>query len=308
MILFKQNFELLSKKPMWTFGEDNEPIMVENIYDDLEVIRIYRSNIGIPDKYYDIPIEKITMVMELGTFFFKTKRDCKKFSKLAASDQGRLCILENSFECAKRNNYIIKFKEEKPVKDGLYVIKDFENALFSFCEIKDLVYINDHNEICNFEIADEVVEDYLIKYISTIDISSRHDLHYERVIFEIYTENKKVYINHMYVRDVGITKKEIFFFSRILNYPILGTREAKIFLINNDINEYIDNKQKEQIDLRIFEEERERKRNLKATIINLCRNYIWEHKFEVFQNISKIIKFIKNINNVEEPEMQPQSA
>ena len=132
MILFKQNFELLSKKPMWTFGENNEPIMVENIYDDLEVIRIYRSDIGIPDKYYDIPIEKITLVMELGTFFFKSKRDCEKFSKLATSDQGRLCILENSFECAKRNNCITKFKEEKPVKDGMYVIKDLKMHYFHF--------------------------------------------------------------------------------------------------------------------------------------------------------------------------------
>lgn len=295
MTLYTRNFEVLSKNPLWTFGQDNEPELVQNIYDDIEVIRIYRYGMN-SDKYYDIPIERITPVIEFGTFFFTSKEDCEKFKKHASSDVGRVCILENSFECSKRSKNITRFKENEdiPIENGIYVIKDFESSLFSFCEITDLVYIDENYEICDFKVADEDVEDYLVKYVKTIDAESRHSLNYERMIFEIYSEDGYVYINHFYIHDVGLTKRGLFFYTRILNYPIIGKREAELFLIKCDINQYIDSKQEEQIEMQLSDEEKERKKKLRMKIMTLCGSYVWEHKFELISNIKKIITTMKS--------------
>ncbi len=109
MLMFT-NFDVLSENPLWTYDENNEPVMVQNTYNTMEVIKYYP--LGRERKFnIDIPIEDpITPFFPYGTFFFKTENECKRFASCVDTLEGQQTLLENAFSASKQNKSIVKMK------------------------------------------------------------------------------------------------------------------------------------------------------------------------------------------------------
>lgn len=297
MLVRNINFEVLSKQPLYIIGENNKPMVVQNKYDYIEVIRCYQDDNCL--LYFDIPIEKITIFFEQGLIFFKSKEDCIKLSKNINTNLGKQTLIENALEVSKKNKSITKFSldAEHPVDYGLYVIKDIDDCCSKIISSSEVCYIDENNEVKDFKIAGKNEDYYLKKYISMLNIEHRHNLKLERIIFEIYSENDKVYINHFYISDFGYRYSEpILFFSRIMGYPICtNKRLAKKFLkyqAKEGINygSIVEDAQEVTQYVKIKENIEQRKIQLKNKIVSLCFKFVWDQVGKLVNaGIAKVI-------------------
>lgn len=277
------NYELLSTNPLWILDDDNEPQVIKNKYDNLEVIRVY-DNTNSEFNHYDYPIEPlVTYIPEIGEIFFKTQNDALRHSSLMSSESGILTLLDNGFEQSRHNKAIDEFKKLKPVENGLYVIPEFDEALVipSSEWINTICYLSE-NGVESVKNADENINFYLHKYLNMIDIETRHNLENERLVFEIYTEMDKVYINHFFVKYHNCPSGP-FYITRIMNYIVCPNKcvaETTLSRIESGNWNILKPMVRTQTVVDMSDAEiakREQRKAIVGSVARFVGNYAWDH-------------------------------
>lgn len=300
MDIKKYEIEILSKEPLWTFDENYNPVLFPNTYDTIEVIRCYPDIERTSGWYIDIPIENnITILSPYGTFFFKKKETCMLYCETIGSELGKQTLLENAFEDSKHNKNIEKFKynEKYPVKNGLYIIKNFDDIRYTNGSFGNTCYLDENIDVKDFEYTDENSDYYLKKYIKMIDIEILHNLKEERIIFEIYVENETVYINHLFIHcfgDIAPARTNILLYTRILNYPIVESKfsaERLSYNMKQFGNMYATELVRSESILNArehYERVKIAKRKMWIKILTECGTFLWKNKNTIISLFKKL--------------------
>jgi hypothetical protein len=285
MKLPETGYELLSTKPLWILDDNNKPVKIENRYDTLEVFRIWDSaEIGNVLHYIDIPVERpIMFVPLLGSIFFGTYQDAERHSSSINTESGLITLIENSFETTKHNSIIVEFDEYNKVEDGLYTIAGFDEALE--CDddhwLKTLRYLDKDDKCVKIKQSTEDVDFYLSKYLHMNDIETRHDVSRERLIFEIYSECGKVYINHIFI-NMGSKPSDVFYYTRIMNYPLFSDSKNAVayrtaaMKYRNSVAQNVIKTEMQCNDILTKRTERDQARARRAHIIGSVKSFIWD--------------------------------
>lgn len=282
------NYQLLSTHPLWILDDENHPVVVQNKYDNLEMIRVYDNGNTGKYNYCDYPIEPlITYVPELGVLFFKTYEDAIRYASLMSDKSGVLTIFENGFEASRHNKVIVEFDEHKKVKNGVYTIAEYDDALIipDYEWIHDIHYISEKG-VEKVKHSDENINFYLHKYMNMIDIETRHNLENERLFFEVYSECGKVYINHFFIR---YHQQPVipFYFTRIMNYVICSSKSqadaiksktknggwditTDMFHIQSSIESHLNDQAR-----------KEARKEICKKVIQYAGSFVWDHLDDV---------------------------
>lgn len=298
-MLLGTDFEVLSEYPLWTYDEKNKPVLIQNTFDNINVIRYWpmgKKN----NHFYDIPIEKpITVFMPFGTFFFSTQEECARFAKRIDTQEGKQTVLENSFESSRKNKTIVKMKCKDDIKNGIYSVKALDDLICDY-DLFQLRYINENNEIEEVHnITNEnVIGKYIGEYMNMYNFTERHNLKYERVLFELYKEGNSLYINHIFISAGSFYAcTDILLNSRIMNYPICSSPSyAKSLQITLNYGGYgamsMQSSQQMLSNIKDAKARKERKRKLAIDIAKMCGDFAWKHKQEIFMGIKKLAAMV----------------
>lgn len=294
-------FEVLSKDPLWTFGWNNEPVLIQNTFNNLEIIKCYPY--GREYKYcVEIPIEDpITPFFPYGTFFFKTESQCAKYKDYVNTLEGQQTLLENAFSASRNNKIITKFKldpcDDEEIENGIYSIKDFDELLSDSTILnRYLCYVDcEENEIRKINPANTTLEKYLRDYCKMFDLVKNRNFVWERLVFEIYKEDGNLYINHLFLQsDISKIMSDVFVCTRIMNYPICPTElDARRVRILNQfdapITKIMDDAQRSIVSDKKYIAEKERKRRLINKILKMCAETLWNHKGTIISGLKTLI-------------------
>lgn len=290
-MLLGTDFEVLSEYPLWTYGEDNKPVLILNTFDDINVIRYWpmgKKN----HHFYDIPIEKpITVFMPFGTFFFTTQEECARFAKQIDTQEGKQTVLENSFESSRKNKTIVKMRCKDEIKNGIYSVKALDDLICAY-DLFQMRYINENNgieEVRNVT-SENIIGKYIGEYMNMYNFTERHNLKFERVLFELYKEGNNLYINHIFISAGSYYAfTDILLNSRIMNYPICSSPlDANRLQITLKYGGYSAmSMQSSQQMLSNIKETKARKERRKKLAINIAK-FAWKHKHEIIMGIKTL--------------------
>lgn len=212
--------KILNDKPLYKYNASEAAIeRIENEYSDKKVIR-YEDFDG---DYYDVPIEKnLTIDHRSGDIFFESLQVAEAFrhSIAAIENGGTQTLLENFCELSKRNEGILEFSEFGKVENGLYSVPGLDSCIPADSWVHDLIYLDENNNIRKIKRPTKELDEYIVKYMRMYSLE-RYDSNYERIIFEVYSEQGFVYINHFTVQDCVEPHGPIYT-SRINNYVCFG--------------------------------------------------------------------------------------
>jgi hypothetical protein len=212
--------KILNDKPLYKYNASEAAIeRIENEYSDKKVIR-YEDFDG---DYYDIPIEKnLTIDHRSGDIFFESLQVAEAFrhSIAAIENGGTQTLLENFCELSKRNEGILEFSEFGKVENGLYSVPGLDSCIPVDSWVHDLIYLDENNNIRKIKRPTPELDEYIVKYMRMYSLE-KYDSNYERIIFEVYSEQGFVYINHFTVQDCVEPHGPIYT-SRINNYVCFG--------------------------------------------------------------------------------------
>ena len=221
-------FDLLSMNPLWVIDDNGEITMIQNICDSENVIRVWDVGHYRDGKHYiDYPIEKSIMyIPKLGTIFFSTSEEAVRSASLTTSESGWQCLIDNAMEMSKHNKSIVEFDEYEKIENGIYSVSEFDECISSNW-LNKIRYLDENLVIRKIKKSTEKTNFYIKKYISMFDFETRHDFEHERVLFEIYSEEGKVYINHIMVNSCN-EPNDVFYYTRILNYPLFSSKKSAL--------------------------------------------------------------------------------
>lgn len=212
--------KILNDKPLYKYNASEAAIeRIENEYSDKKVIR-YEDFDG---DYYDVPIEKnLTIDHRSGDIFFESLQVAEAFrhSIAAIENGGTQTLLENFCELSKRNEGILEFSEFGKVENGLYSVPGLDSCIPADSWVRDLIYLDENNNIRKIKRPTQELDEYIVKYMRMYSLE-KYDSNYERIIFEVYSEQGFVYINHFTVQDCVEPHGPIYT-SRINNYVCFG--------------------------------------------------------------------------------------
>lgn len=212
--------KILNDKPLYKYNASEAAIeRIENEYSDKKVIR-YEDFDG---DYYDVPIEKnLTIDHRSGDIFFESLQVAEAFrhSIAAIENGGTQTLLENFCELSKRNEGILEFSEFGKVENGLYSVPGLDSCIPADSWVHELIYLDENNNIRKIKRPTKELDEYIVKYMRMYSLE-RYDSNYERIIFEVYSEQGFVYINHFTVQDCVEPHGPIYT-SRINNYVCFG--------------------------------------------------------------------------------------
>lgn len=212
--------KILNDKPLYKYNASEAAIeRIENEYSDKKVVR-YEDFDG---DYYDVPIEKnLTIDHRSGDIFFESLQVAEAFrhSIAAIENGGTQTLLENFCELSKRNEGILEFSEFGKVENGLYSVPGLDSCIPADSWVHDLIYLDENNNIRKIKRPTKELDEYIVKYMRMYSLE-RYDSNYERIIFEVYSEQGFVYINHFTVQDC-IEPHGPIYTSRINNYVCFG--------------------------------------------------------------------------------------
>lgn len=212
--------KILNDKPLYKYNASEAAIeRIENEYSDKKVIR-YEDFDG---DYYDVPIEKnLTIDHRSGDIFFESLQVAEAFrhSIAAIENGGTQTLLENFCELSKRNEGILEFSEFGKVENGLYSVPGLDSCIPADSWVHDLIYLDENNNIRKIKRPTPELDEYIVKYMRMYSLE-KYDSNYERIIFEVYSEQGFVYINHLTVQDCVEPHGPIYT-SRINNYVCFG--------------------------------------------------------------------------------------
>lgn len=284
----KSFWKVLSKDPLWILLEEGNAEIVPNTFSDLEVIRIYYDE----HTYQDIPIEDpITLALPIGGFFFKTQRDAVRYNSIMDCAEGYQTVLENMFEQTKKSKSIIKLNKNEPVEDGLYVFESFDEHLPPHSDVFRMGYFDEKCNTHKFKQSTPALDKYLVSYLNMLDIERTHDLTKERFVLEVYTENKHVYLNHMFLNHGTMTN--VYAFSRILNHAIVYLDQAEINRIQFEdrcFGNEIHQRQSVLLKLQDNEAKRQYKKTLAKKISIEIGKFAWSKKDVIWEFLKKGLK------------------
>lgn len=285
------NYTVFSRRPLYIVGDECTVKIVDNTYDDLEVIRVYYFG---EDNYRDTPIEPgITFVPDLGMFFYSSEGLARQNAITSETYGGRVCIMENCLEGSKKNKAIYKFKEKEGnhIEQGLYVIDSFDDELPETTWLKNICYVNEKKEVCSPKKASDELNEYLRDYLLVNNIETRHDLEKERLIFEVFVEKEYVYINHFFVH-ISLESFDVFYFTRIMSYPVfcnkLGATMYRNKLSSGGNNEMsLEQAQKNLEKCAHFDRVTQARKETMTKISQIALQYAWEHLDQIIDLLKK---------------------
>ena len=128
MIAMK-NFEIHSKNVLWYLNENNEPEMIPNIYDNAEVVRVYKGNL---QTWIDYPIDgSLIYLPTISLVLFKTQNDAAAYMSIINSVEGCEILVEN----ARRSGLTSAANREYSnwnVSNGIYCSKVLDSDLVNW--------------------------------------------------------------------------------------------------------------------------------------------------------------------------------
>lgn len=282
------NIIVKSRNPMYYIDDSFQIVELPNVYDDSEVIEIKRT-IGTDQ----IPINKrITIIVSLGLFLFRSKEDAINFGKLLDNPD---LLVKNSTNQGVTKDNIVSFSVENTVESGLYTIKQFDDGLTNQRSRNDYCYIENEKDIHEIkQIIPESNEDGVItEYINRISKLDNLNLSNNLVIFEILYEKGKVYVSH-YVIDNNYHSSRTLLITDINAYRVYKNKHsAKGWLYNLKV--YGRDRELEEIKnmndaVQHARQVRQVKKDTAMKILKIIGKYAWSYKGVIFD---KAIKFIK---------------
>lgn len=290
MIAMK-NFEIHSKNVLWYLNENNEPEMIPNIYDNSEVVRVYKGNL---QTWIDYPIDgPLIYLPAISLVLFKTQNDAAAYMSIINSIEGCEILVEN----ARRSGLTSAANREYSnwnIPNGIYCSKVLDSDLVDWGCLKEIRYLNEDNLIKKPKEIPSHLEKKISDYLTSFDdIPIKHDFENERILFEIYSENGKTYINHFFVKADPINFGGCFMYTRIMSYPLFKSKEdAAIWRWENEDGDsspgkrlYYGQKRLETIKS-VYDKEVARKQ-LFMKIAKMCGEFAYSH-------LQDIIDFGKN--------------
>jgi hypothetical protein len=224
-------FSILSTKPLYYIDDEGEIIELDHTYDDLNVVRVWDPGCERTNFHYtDYPIEEpITYIPKLGFILFSTTKTAKNYVNECTYSGGLVSIIENLFEQTRHSKYIVEIKKKNDIviPDGLYSIPSFDDALINSSWLQEIRYLDENDDIKKIKPTDDNINEYIKQYLLGVDIETRHNFENERLIFEIFTENDIVYINHFFVNNSN-EPQGCFYYTRIQNYPLFGSKHQAL--------------------------------------------------------------------------------
>ena len=278
-MIAKQNFEIHSLNVLWYLNEDNNPMMIPNIYDNSEVVRVYGNSIN---EYQDYPIEDpITYCPNIGLVLFKTQNDAARFMSIIESESGSEIVIENSFQ-ASINSTANKEYPSWGIKDGIYCYDAFDEDLPQWHWVTELRYLNEEMLIKKPIQIPSHLESKFATYLSQFQLEVNHNFENERLLFEVYSEDGKTYVNHFFVH-LNNTNVDAILFTRICHFPIfMNKRCAALWrlkyengMINPGLQLY--QKQSKAQAKREVDLEKQRRKELVLKIGKMCGEYAYSH-------------------------------
>lgn len=220
------HLEVLSRRPLWYYY-DNQPVCVENNYSNEEVVRIYKAD----GNSYDIPIKGDSVIItEIGATLYKTQEDAIRFRDVDNDLNSLSILIKNQFNSSMRNPDV-KTISGYPIdfSNGLYSVSNFDDYLYSNSTLLELRYLDSQDIVRKIH---QVESNNLINYINdymTVHNIDKYDIANERIVFEIYIENRKVYIDTFSISYCSNMSGPIMW-SPINNYPLFTSKfEAQAY-------------------------------------------------------------------------------
>lgn len=290
------NVVIKSRNPMYYINEDYQIIELPNNYDDAEVIEI-KKTIGTTR----IPInKKITIIVSLGLFLFRSKEDAINFGKLLDDQE---LLIKNSINQGVTKDNIVSFSIEGTVKSGLYTIKQFDDGLTNQLARKDYCYIDDNKEIHSIQqIEPESEEDSVVtEYVNRVSKLDHQNLSNSLIIFEILYEKGKVYITH-YNLDNNLHSTKTLLITDINAYRIYKNKHsAKGWLYNLKL--YGKDRELDETNsmIKAVEHSREISKLKKETVMKILKiigKYAWQYKNII---LGKGFEFLNGKLNINSP-------
>lgn len=288
-MIAKQNFEVHSLNVLWYLDENNEPRMVPNIYDNAEVVRVYGNNLN---EYQDYPIEDaITYCPNIGLVLFKTQNDAASFMSIIESASGSEVIVENSFQ-ASINSPRNKEYPSWGIKNGVYCYSPFDEDLPQWSWLMDIRYLNEDNLIKKPIEIPKHCETKFANYLSQFQLEINHDFCDERLLFEVYSENGKTYVNHFFIH-MNKEYSDAIMFTSICNFPIFMNKMCaglwRLEYENGMINPGKQMYQSQSLlqTKRAIDVKKQQNKELMVNIAKMCGKYAYD-------NLDGIIKFGKS--------------
>lgn len=290
------NVVIKSRNPMYYINEEYQIIEFPNNYDNAEVIEL-KKTVGTTR----IPINKrITIIVSLGLFLFRSKEDAINFGKLLDDPD---LLVKNSINQGATKDNIVSFSVEGIVKSGLYTIKQFDNGLTNQLARKDYCYIDDNKEIHSIQqIEPESEEDSVVtEYVNRVSSLDHQNLSNNLIIFEILYEKGKVYITH-YSLDNNLHSTKTLLITDINAYRIYKNKHsAKGWLYNLKLYGRDRELEETKSMIKAVEHAREVARVKKETAIKILKiisKFAWKYKSMI---LGKGLDFLKRSLNINIP-------
>ncbi len=280
-------FTIYSEHTLWVVDENHEPQICLNEYSDLEVIRVL-----FPDgSTRDYPIEdECTLVPPLALIFFGSSEDAYRYSQIIDTPEGLDIVLSNVENSSRRS----KFNEEfnGTMKNGVYCIPYYDKHLPDWSWVTTIRYLDENMDIKKPIPVTEADKDKFIRYMTMHDVDSHIDSNFDRLLFEVVSEDGKTYINHFIIQTSHGTPDPVYI-TRNYQFPIFTSKENAYWYRYNIENggtkkDWILSEQRRLEHCTIDMNNRHRRKEIAWTITKGLVEYAWN-------NIGTIYKYGKGI-------------
>lgn len=229
------SIEVLSRKPLWYIDEEGKIGYIQNTYSDAEIIRVVKS-----DRSSTYPIGKsLTVIPELNTILFETQEDAIIGLSMVNDSENQNLMIDNTIQKNMHSDYY-SIDCKSGVASGLYSYSQFDDMNSNPINIMEVRYLDSNEKIKLVHGSNEnsVLNDILTEYIRFTDIkSNHHDPESERLIFDIISENGKVYIKSFWINDNGMDIGPIPFMISPLSGYLMFTSKPNAAIYRNDVRE-----------------------------------------------------------------------
>lgn len=288
------NIIIKSMKPMYYIDEEYQIVELKNNPDNAEVIELKK---GITKEI--IPINtKITVIVPLALFLFRTKEDAEEFGRFF--DNPDLLSKNAQTQSQSKKNITVISSDGEEVESGLYTLKDLDKGTVAETR-KRYRYIDENRKICEIKtIKEESVEEYVItEYINRTSTLESINLANNVVIFELLYEKGKTYVTY-YCLDPNLSTNKTILVSDLNSYRLFTSKSnAKSYLYNFKLfgkyseMESVFNLRDDIVNTRNAHEIR--KETMKK-VFSIIAKFVWNNKSVIVSKAIQLYKKFKDRN------------
>lgn len=227
--------EILSRNPLWYINEEGQIGYIQNTYSDAELICVIKD-----DHVTKYPIQRcLTVVPELNTVLFETQEYAIIGISMMQDEENQNLLLQNAVQRNLHDNcYVASYSGT--INSGLYSYSKYDELVKNI-NVSEVRYLDRNEKIKLIHKGSEVdpqLETIFEDYMKYEDVkSSHHSLYSERLIFDVITEDGKIYIKSFWLNDNGIDIGPVPFMISPFNGFLMFSSKPNAAIYRNDVRE-----------------------------------------------------------------------